>query len=134
MGRARAAKPADPPPVTARIAADGTLVLVAAPHPGAAELWLAFRSAGPITGVTLDGHSTSLSAKPGAWTRIRWYGPDSFTVSIRSDNPNRLEIVSGELFDRWLGTRPLPPMPAADQPWDLAGSSLVIGRVAAGSR
>jgi hypothetical protein len=127
-----AAEPAarvDPPRITAQIAADGSLVLSAAPHPDAAGLWLAFRSSAPIAEVSLDGRGTDLSPKPGLWTRVRWSGADGFVLGLRGPLPKRTQIVAAELFDRWLDPRPLAPVPATDQLWDLAGSSLVIGRV-----
>jgi hypothetical protein len=127
--------PADAPPVTARVQADGSLMVAANPHPGAAGLWLAFRSPQPIRGVSLDGRPSGLSAKPGTWARVRWWGSDGFMLNLRASNPENVEIVAGELFDRWLGREVLPPAPPTDQLWDLAGSSLVIGRapVLAGS-
>jgi hypothetical protein len=127
-----AAEPAaavGPPQVTTQIAADGSLVVSAAPHPGAAGLWLAFRSSAPITAVTLDGRPTGLSPKPGAWSRVRWSGADSFILGLRGPLPGRTKIIAAELFDRWLDPRPLGLAPASDQFWDLAGSSLVIGQV-----
>jgi hypothetical protein len=120
--------PADPPRVAVRIGADGAVSILASPHPGAAGLWLALRSPAPIAGVTFDGRAAGLTVSPGAWTRVRWSGSDPFTLGFRIADPRRVEIVAGELFDRWLGARPLPPVPPSDQLWDLAGSSLVIGR------
>jgi len=122
------AAPADPPRVTRRIDADGTLVVAADPHPDAAGLWIALRSPLGVTGLALDGRPTGLSARPGAWARVRWSGADGFTLGVRSADPQGVELATGELFDRWLAPKPLPLMPTADQPWDLAGSSLVIGR------
>ena len=119
--------PAEPPAVTAR-AADGDLLVVANPHPGAAGMWLALRSPGGITGVALDGRPTSLSAGPGRWARVNWSGSEGFTLAVRTADPRTVEIATGELFDHWLGPKPLPPVPPSDQLWDLAGSSLVIGR------
>jgi hypothetical protein len=116
--------------VTAR-AAGGALLIVARPHPGAAGMWLALRSPGGITGVALDGRPTSLSTGPGRWARVNWSGADSFTLAVRTADPRTVEIAAGELFDRWLAPKPLPLMPTTDQPWDLAGSSLVIGGVTA---
>jgi Peptidase family M28 len=124
------AAPVDPPRVTTQIAADGTLVVSAAPRPDAAGLWLAFRSFAPITAVTLDGRPTGLSPKPGDWARVRWSGADGFVLGLRGPLPKRTQIVAAEIFDRWLDPRPLPSVPATDQLWDLAGSSLVIGQVA----
>ena len=126
-----AAGPADPPPVIPRIAGDGTLVLTVAPHPGAAGLWLAFRSSARVTDVTLDGAPTGLSPTPGAWSRVRWWGSDSFTLGMRGADPHRIGFVAGELVDRWLDPRPLGPVPATDQLWNLGGSSLVISPVSA---
>jgi hypothetical protein len=130
--RAAAAKvvAAQPPPVTTRMAPDGTLLVTASPHPDAAGLWLAFRSSAPITGVTLDGRPTDLSPQPGGWARVIWSGSDGFVLGLRGPLPKRTEIVAGELFDRWLDPRPLGEVPPTEQLWDLAGSSLVIGRVA----
>ena len=121
---------AQPPPVTTRMAADGTVLVAASPHPDAAGLWLAFRSSAPITAVTLDGRPTGLAPKPGSWVHVRWSGSDGFILGLRGPLPKRTEIVAGELFDRWLDPRPLGAVPPTDQLWDLAGSSLVIGRVA----
>jgi hypothetical protein len=119
--------PAEAPAVTAR-AADGALLVVARPHPGAAGMWLALRSPGGITGVAFDGRPTSLRAGPGRWARVNWSGSDGFTLAVRTADPRTVEIAAGELFNRWLAPKPLPPVPASDQFWDLAGSSLVIGR------
>ncbi|MDB5479633.1 MAG: peptidase [Caulobacteraceae bacterium] len=127
------AAPADSPPVAARIAADGTLVVVAHPNPGAAGLWIALRSPHGITGVTVDGRPADLAVQPGRWACVKWSGSDGFSLRVRSADPRAVEIVTGELFDRWLNPEPLPPVPASDQLWDLAGSSLVIGRVGVGA-
>ena len=116
-----------PPQVTEQIA-NGTLSLTARPHSGAAGLWIAFRSSAPITGVTLDSAATGLSPTPGQWARVLWSGSDAFTIGLRGPLPKRTEVVTGELYDRWLAPRPLPSPPVNDQLWDLAGSSLVIGR------
>ena len=126
--------PADPPRVTRRIGPDDALAIDAAPHPGAAGLWLAVRSPTRIRDVSVDGRPAGLSAEPGTWVRVMWSGSDSVSVGVRCADPGRAEVVTGELFDRWLGPRPLPPTPRSDQLWDLAGSSLVIGRAARGSQ
>ena len=125
------AAPVAPPPATARVAADGAVVVVVGPHPGVAGEWLALRAPGGLNGVVLNGQPTSLSAKPGRWARVRWSGSDGFTLAARVADPRGVEVVTGELFDRWLGPKPLPPVPPSDQLWDLAGSSLVIGRAGA---
>jgi hypothetical protein len=125
------AAPADPLPVSGRIAADGRLLVTAAPHPGAAGVWIALRSPKGITAMTIDDRPASLFARPQRWARVRWYGSDGFVLGVRSADPRTVEIVTGELFDSWLAPKPLPPVPPSDQLWDLAGSSLVIGRAGA---
>jgi hypothetical protein len=118
---------AEAPDVTVQPTA-GALLLVAKPHPGAAGLQLALRSPRGISDVALDGRSTGLSAAPGRWARVNWAGADSVTLAVRTPDPASVEVATGELFDRWLGDKPLSRLPPTDQLWDLAGSSLVIGR------
>ena len=120
--------PAAPPQVTAQAGADRTLSIAVAPDPGAAAQWLAIRSPTTIVGMTVDGRPAGPPVKAGAWARLRWSGPDGFTVALRTADPRHVEIVTGAWFDRWLAVTPLPPVPATDQLWDLAGDSLVIGR------
>jgi hypothetical protein len=121
--------PADPPQVSMTVGADGMVDLVARPHPGARELWLAVRSPAGARNVSINGEPSELVLGANRWTVIRWSGPEGFTLAFRPDGPGAQEVLTGKLFDRWLEARALPKPPPTDQLWDLAGSTLVIGRV-----
>jgi hypothetical protein len=116
------------PNVTRAVAPDGQLVLTATPHPGAAELWLAVRAPEPITGALANGRPAGLLASAGGWARVIWTGPTPLVLKLRLRDPARAEVATGELFDRWTAATPLPSPPRTDQPWSVAGSTLVVGR------
>jgi hypothetical protein len=134
---------ATPAPVTATAATDGTVTITTGLHPGATELILALRSPSGLSNVRLDGRPVEseqgksaaagpvggLWAKPNQWGRVLWAAPEGYTLTVHTDDPARLEVRTAEVYDRWMSVKPLPPMPAKDQPWDRSGSSLVLGQV-----
>ncbi len=125
--------PPSPPPLpslTRAIGPDGRLTLTATPHAGAARLWLALRAPEAIGGVRVNGRPADLRAMAGEWARVEWAGPEPLVLSLRLRDPSRLEAADGELYDRWLAASPLPRTPRNDQLWDIAGSTLVVGRPA----
>jgi len=71
----------------------------------------------------------ALWAGPNQWGRVLWAAPEGYTLTFHTDNPAKLEVETAEIYNRWMSVKPLPPMPAKDQPWDMSGSSLVLGRV-----
>ena len=118
----------DAPRITAATAVDGTVTLTATPHPDTAWITLELRTAAPVPSVTVNGAATDLRPVAGRWTRIRWTGETPVTVRFRPASPATVEVFADERFDRWLAATPLPPRPARLQMWDIAGSTLVIGR------
>jgi hypothetical protein len=136
---AAAARPAavEPAPVTMSAAADGQVSITAHLHPGAARLIVTFTSATAIDGVSINGKPALYTPrggrpslyvlKAGAQGRIIWSGPDGFTLSFHTADPNSVKVRTAEVYDHWLGGKPLPKLPPTDQAWDMAGSSFVIG-------
>jgi len=134
---------ATPAPVAVSATPDGQVTVTAAMHPGAAELSLALRSPGGISDVRVNGKpvsaeqgkSTAASAAPAQWAgpnqwgRVLWAAPEGYTLTFHTNTPAALQVETAEIYSRWLSVKPLPPMPAKDQPWDMSGSSLVLGRV-----
>jgi hypothetical protein len=116
------------PSVTRAIGADGRLIVTAAPHPGAAQLWIALRAPEALAGVSVNGRPAHLAAPAGVWARLQWAGREPLVLGLPLKDPSRLEVVAGERFDRWMAATPLPPTPPNDQLWDIAGSTLVVGR------
>ena len=133
-----------PPPQTSlEVGADGRTTLTAGFHPGAARLIVSIWSATPVVDVRFNGIAarytpkggkpTAFTLEAGEWGKLTWAAPDGFRMTFHTKDPTRIRVDTAEVYDRWLSSRPLPPMPAADQPWDIAGSSLVLG-VATGIR
>jgi hypothetical protein len=136
--------PAQAAPVTIGRGADGRVAVSAGLQPGAARLVLAFRSPAPVDNVTVNGKPVVLlqkagSARPfklkaGEWGRVIWAAPDGFNLSFRTADPAKAEVRTAEYFDLWMAVKPLPPVPATDQMWDAAGSSVVVGKAAPAAR
>jgi hypothetical protein len=116
------------PGVTATTAADGTVTVTATPHADAAWITLALRPAARLTNITINGASAGLESSTARWSRIRWSGATPVVVRFRPTSAAAVEIVAEERFDRWLAARPLPPRPPTREMWDIAGSTLVVGR------
>lgn len=129
----------EPAPVSLTTGPDGRVALTAGLHPGAARLIVTFTSATPVDAVTIDGKParyTPRGGKPALYALkageqgyIAWNAPDGFTLSFHTTDPAKVQVRTAEVYDRWLAVKPLPPMPATDQAWDMAGSSFVLGTV-----
>jgi hypothetical protein len=123
---------------------DGQTTLKVGPSAGAARVIVSLSSAAAITQVTVngrpaidtprDGKPAAYTTKAGQWARITWAGPDGFTMGFHTDDPSSVRIRTAEVYDRWMAAKPLPPMPATDQAWDMAGSTLVLGGTAEGRK
>jgi hypothetical protein len=120
---------AAPPAFSLQTAADGTRTLSVAPAPGADHLVIDLRADAAVTATRVDGRPVRLLAKPGQWSHLRWSGSDqSVTLSFRPAGPGTLEIAYAEGLPGWpAAARPLPPMPARDMGWNLAGDTVVVG-------
>ena len=140
-----AAVPAAPPAVTAVSDPDGRVTVTARPHAEASRLMVAFRSPSGVSDVEINGapaaqevarRDVALDAKtesafslpPNHWGKVVWAAPEGFTLTFRTTDPEKAQIQTAEVYDRWMAVKPLPPMPPTDQPWDLSGSSLVLGK------
>ena len=132
--------PLPAPAVTLSPGPDGTLRITAGVHPGAARLYLTLTSPDGIDQVAIDGkpalfHPRGAAAKPFVLKNnerglIAWAAPEGFTLTFHAKDPRKVEIRSAEVYDRWMSTKPLPPVPAADQMWDEAGDTVALGAVA----
>jgi hypothetical protein len=132
--------PLPPPAVAMTAQPDGTLLVTAGFHPGAAALYLTLRSPDGIDQVAIDGKpalfhprghaATPFVLKPNEKGVIGWAAPEGFTLTFRARNPAKVEIRTAEVYDRWMSARPLPPVPARDQMWDQAGATVSLGDAA----
>jgi hypothetical protein len=135
------AVPLPPPAVTMAARPDGDLLLTAGFHPGAARLYLSLNAPGGIDRVAIDGkpalfHPRGQAPKPFALKTderglIVWMAPQGFTLTFHARDPEKVEIRTAEVYDRWMSARPVPPVPATDQMWDQAGSTVALGAVGA---
>jgi len=123
-------------PIVVSAGPDGRVTITVGQSPGAERMILSLWSATPIDSVTIDGQAvryTQKGDKPAPfrleasqWGKVMWAG-GGFSMSFRTKDPTKLRVQTAEIYDRWLATSPLPPMPPADQPWDLSGSTFVLG-------
>ena len=129
--------PAQAASVATSLDADGLITVNAGAQPGAARLVLAFHSPTPVDSVTVNGKPVVqlqkvgsphlFKLKAGEWGRVLWAAPDGFTLRFHTATPGKVEVRTAEYFDRWMAVKPLPPVPATDQMWDAAGSTVVLG-------
>jgi hypothetical protein len=129
--------PLPSPAVTMSAQPGGRLLVTARFNPGAAGLYFTLRSPDGIDQVAIDGkpalfHPRGHGAKPFLLKAneqgvIGWAAPEGFTLSFHAGDPEKVEIRTAEIYDRWMSAKPLPPVPAADQMWDQAGATVVIG-------
>jgi hypothetical protein len=119
--------PAAAPDVAIATTSDGRVTITAAFHPGAARMFIAVKAPAAIRDVLVNGKPSDFAPKVGDWGRIVWNAPDGFQMSFRTAGNGRVEIRTAEMFDRWLSMKPLPALPATEQAWDMAGSSIVLG-------
>ncbi len=117
------------PVVSVRRAADGAVVIRAQPAPGAETLRLDMMCDTLLTDARIDGQPGRL-ASPGHWTHLRWQAaPEGFTVSFKPVGPGRLDLRWAQYLGGWpAGASPLPAMPRKVMAWDMAGSTVVVGR------
>jgi hypothetical protein len=117
------------PVVTTTRGPGGEVVVRATPSAGAGSLWLDMMCDTLLVDARINGEPTSL-AIPGHWTHVRWQAaPEGFAVSFRPVGPGRLSLRWAQHLPGWpAGIRPPPAMPADVMAWDLAGSTVVVGR------
>jgi hypothetical protein len=132
--------PLPPPAVTAKTGPDGMLSITAGFHPGAARLYLTVSSPDGLDQVAIDGkptlfHPRGQAARPFTLRKnergaILWAAPEGFTLTFHAKDPRKVEIRTAEVYDRWISTRALPPVPTTDQMWGQAGATVALGAVA----
>jgi hypothetical protein len=128
---------AQAPDVKATAGPEGSVTIVATPHPGAARLVLALSSSAQIDAVSVNGQPAidhprgsapkPYGVKPGALGAVIWTSPQTLTVTMHTANPRSLKIGVTEIYGRWMSAKPLPPTPANEQMWNDAGSTYVVG-------
>ncbi|MEO8114729.1 MAG: M20/M25/M40 family metallo-hydrolase [Phenylobacterium sp.] len=121
--------PAPAPTITFTKAADGALLLHAAPPPGARILALQLK---PNTVVTLEavaGLPVKAPLRPGAWSRLRWEAaPGGVDLVLRPGGPGALEVRYAATLESWpAAAKPLPARPATVMAFDTSDSTLVTG-------
>jgi hypothetical protein len=117
-----------PPAVSIRAGQDGWVALTASPHPGASGMMITLRAPAGLDQASVNGVSAAFHLDPEQWGRVTWAAPGGFTLRFHTADPAKLDIQTAEVFPQWKSARALAPMPAADQAWDLAGSTFVLGR------
>lgn len=120
--------PVSAPTISLTRGPDGLVTLRAIPATGSTQLRLDMACDTLLIDSEVNGRTTAL-APPGQVTHVRWQAaPEGFKISFRPVGPGRLTLRWTQYQDRWPhGARPLPPMPADVMPWDLAGSTVVVG-------
>ncbi|HEX5378391.1 MAG TPA: M20/M25/M40 family metallo-hydrolase [Phenylobacterium sp.] len=108
---------------------DGSLLLTAAPPPGAVQLGLDIRVKGKVTETTVNGRLTPMLDKPGQWTRLRFEAvPQGIAVGFRAAAPGEIETRYSAVTEGWPAeARPLPPRDARTMAFDNSDSTTVIG-------
>ena len=118
-----------PPSLELGRAADGSLLLSAAPPSGARTLELRLRSSvgGQVTRVA--GVPAEMALPPGQWVRVYWLSAGTgLDLGVRPAGAGRLDVRYVAGFDRWpAGVAPLPARPADLMPWDSSDSTFVSG-------
>lgn len=118
-----------PPSMALARAADGSLLLSAAPPAGARTLELRLRASagGQVTRVA--GVPADMALPPGEWVRIYWLASGTgLEIGVRPTGAGRLDVRYVAGFDRWpTGVAPLPARPADLMPWDNSDSTFVSG-------
>lgn len=129
------------PPAPALLTAepDGHVRLKVGLNPGAASITVSLRSLTPIDHVLVDGRPALATPKdaparpyalaPRQLGELIWSAPTGFTLDFHTANPAGLEVHTAEFHDRWMGMKPPSRMPAFDQAWDRAGSTIVTATV-----
>ena len=120
--------PVSPPTMSLTRGADGLLTLGAIPAAGSTQLHLDIVCDTLLIDSRVNNRPTVLAA-PGKVTHLRWQAaPEGFKISFRPVGPGRLTLRWTQYQDRWPeGATRLPPMPADVMPWDMAGSTVVVG-------
>jgi hypothetical protein len=129
---------ATPAPASMTVGADGRVTLTVGLTPGAARVIVALRAPTAINAVTVNGKPAAsmsktggpenFNLKAGQWGRVLWAAPVGFNLSFHTADPARVEVITAQIYDRWMAAKPLPPLPATEQMWDMAGSSVVLGK------
>ena len=122
--------PAADPRVEITRAPNGTVTLVVHPSAGMRRLRLDLRCDTLVTNARIDGAPESVLAHPGRWTRLRWEAaPEGLAITFRPVGPGTLDLRWAQFLQGWpAGETPPPPMPATAMSWDLAGSTVTVGR------
>lgn len=125
---APAAAPA--PPISIEHSADGRIMLHAAVNL-AGQLDLALKADGAVREVLVNGEPAPILARAGQTARLRWRAaPEGVTVSFKPSGRGALHIDYADWTPGWpTRAKPVPPMPADVMGWDMAGSTVAVGRL-----
>jgi hypothetical protein len=123
------ALPAPQPEITLAKQADGTLLLHAAPPPGARSLLLTLKPNTPAVLEQLSGVPSHQALKPGARTVVQWAAaPQGVDFVIRPGGPGKLEVGYVATTEAWpAGLAPLPKRPADLSGFGDSESAAVVG-------
>lgn len=111
---------------------DGTVVLHAAPPPGARVLSLQLQPTTAAFLTQVAGIPVGPTALPPiGWTRVQWSAPPAGGIDLvlRPAGPGRLQVRYAATTEQWpAGAAPLPPRPAAQMAFDTSDSTVVTGQ------
>jgi hypothetical protein len=109
--------------------ADGTLLLHAAPPPGARILTLQISPNTVAAIEAISGVPARYRLRPGGWTRLRWEAaPQGVDITLRPGGPGKLSVRYAATLERWPASAPpLPPRPADVMPFETSDSTTVTG-------
>jgi hypothetical protein len=110
---------------------DGTITLTAPSTPQTLSLALDLKTDTVVADARVNGRPTKILTTPGKPTRFFLQGPpETVTVSFKPVGPGALEIAYAAYLVGWpADAKPLPPMPPTVMGFDLAGSTVVVGRL-----
>src|SRR5439155_21410291 len=117
--------------ITLARAMDGTVILTAPWTGRMRELSLELTTDTMATDARINGRPTKFLSRPGKPTRLIWASaPEGLVVSFKPAAPGRLDVGYAAYLEGWPeAAKPLPSMPPTVMGFDLAGSTVVTGRL-----
>lgn len=120
---------------------DGGTVLAMAPNADASRVIFSITARTPVDAVAIDGRPVVTTPRDGTAAPFHlaagetgyviWRAGAGLSMTFKTADPTSLTVRTIFVSPRWLAAKPVGPYPLAEQPWDLAGSSLILGAVKA---
>lgn len=117
------------PTIDVTRAADGTVSVHVTADP---RQWLRLdlETDAVVTDGTAQGRPAPMLTRPDQWTHFLWAASKDLTISFKTLGHGSLDIRYAAFAPGWpAAAKPLPAMPPALMPWDMAGSSVATGAI-----